>query len=146
VDEALARALTLAGTVGASSRSWLPSRASPSGRVVSRVARIDAVTSPYAPLLALALIGVALFFLPPLGFSRERIEDVHFLVAVATLLLVFLLEHNEDRDKTALHIKLDEILGALHDADRGKVGVEDLAAKQLREIRDEERETVRSRR
>jgi low affinity Fe/Cu permease len=104
----------------------------------------DAVTSPYAPLLALALIGVALFFLPPLGFSRERIEDVHFLVAVATLLLVFLLEHNEDRDKTALHIKLDEILGALQDADRGKVGVEDLPAKQLREIRDEERETVRS--
>src|SRR5438445_8112598 len=68
----------------------------------------------------------------------------HFLVAVATLLLVFLLEHNEDRDKTALHIKLDEILTALRDADRGKVGVEDLPAERLREIRDAERETVRS--
>ena len=104
----------------------------------------DAVTSPYAPLLALALIGVGLFFLPPLGFSPERIQDVHFLVAVATLLLVFLLEHNEDRDKTALHIKLDEILTALRDADRGKVGVEELPAERLREIRDAERETVRS--
>ena len=104
----------------------------------------DLVTSPYTPLLALALIGIGLFFLPPLGIPADRIEDVHFLVAVATLLLVFLLEHNEDRDKTALHIKLDEVLAALHDADRGKVGVEDLPAERLREIRDEERAAVKS--
>jgi low affinity Fe/Cu permease len=104
----------------------------------------DLVTSPYAPLIALVLIGIGLFFLPPLGIPAERIEGVHFLVGVATLLLVFLLEHNEDRDKTALHIKLDEILAALRDADRGKVGVEDLPAERLREIRDEERAAVRS--
>jgi low affinity Fe/Cu permease len=105
----------------------------------------DVVTSPWAPVAALLLVGLALFALPPLGLPQERVQDVHFLVAVATLLLVFLLEHNEDRDKVALHIKLDEVLAALRDADRRKVGVEDLPAADLREIRDEERATVRSR-
>lgn len=105
----------------------------------------DVVTSPWAPVVALLLITLGLFLLPPFGLPQDRVAEVHFLVAVATLLLVFLLEHNEDRDKVALHIKLDEILATLHEADRGKVGVEELPAKQLREIREEERTAVRAR-
>lgn len=102
------------------------------------------VTSPYAPLAALLLIGLGLYALPSLGVPQDRVTDLHFLIGVATLLLVFLLEHNEDRDTTAIHVKLDEILVAL-DADTRKVGVEELPADKIKRVRDEERETTEDR-
>lgn len=102
------------------------------------------VTSPFAPVIALVAIGTALYALPPLGVPAERVADVHLLIGVATLLLVFLLEHNEHRDTTAMHVKLDEVLDALR-ADRRKVGIEDLSAKRLEDIRETEREQIRSR-
>lgn len=102
------------------------------------------VTSPFAPVVALLLVGLALYALPPLGVPPERVADVHLLIGVATLLLVFLLEHNEHRDTTAMHVKLDEILDALR-ADRQKVGIEELSSKRLEDIREREREQIRSR-
>ena len=96
------------------------------------------VTSPFAPVIALLFIGLGLYALPPLGVPPERVADLHFLIGVLTLLLVFLLEHNEDRDTTAIHVKLDEILVALR-ADTEKVGVEDLPAEEIERVRDEER-------
>ncbi len=99
------------------------------------------VTSPFAPIVALLLIGLGLFALPPLGVPPDRVSDLHLLVGVVTLLLVFLLEHNEERDTTAIHVKLDEILVAL-DADTRKVGVEELPAEKIKQVRDEGREDV----
>ena len=99
------------------------------------------VASPWAPVTALLLIGLGLYALPPLGVPQDRVTDLHFLIAVATLLLVFLLEHNEDRDTTALHVKLDEILVSLR-ADTDKVGVEELPADKIKRVRDEERESA----
>jgi low affinity Fe/Cu permease len=99
------------------------------------------VASPYAPLAALLLIGLGLYALPSLGVPQDRVADLHFLIGIVTLLLVFLLEHNEDRDTTAIHVKLDEILIAL-DADTRKVGVEELPAEKIKSVRDEERENA----
>lgn len=106
----------------------------------------EAVTTPWAPVVALLLIGIALAFVPPLGIPPERLAEAHLFISITTLLLVFLLEHNEDRDKTALHIKLDEILAARGEPGRQKVGVEELPATELRDLREEERERVRDRR
>lgn len=97
------------------------------------------VTSPWAPVIALLLIGLGLYALPPLGIPQDRVTELHFLIGVLTLLLVFLLEHNEDRDTTAMHVKLDEILVALG-ADTRKVGVEELPAEKIERVRDAERE------
>lgn len=112
--------------------------------LVARFARWSerVVASPYAALTALVLIGVALYALPPLGFPLERVADLHFLVAVLTLLLVFLIEHNERRDTAATHVKLDAILKAL-EAGQGKIGVEDLPAQRIEEIRERQRESAR---
>lgn len=97
------------------------------------------VVSPWAPVIALLLIGLGLYALPPLGVPQDRVSELHFLIGVVTLLLVFLLEHNEDRDTTAIHVKLDEILVALG-ADTRKVGVEELPADNIERVRDAERE------
>jgi low affinity Fe/Cu permease len=100
------------------------------------------VASPYAPLVTLLLIGIGLYALPPLGVAPERLNDVHLIIAVLTLLMVFLLEHNERRDTTAMHVKLDEIVKALG-VGRGTIGVEELPARQIEELRERERDDVR---
>lgn len=97
------------------------------------------VTSPWAPVVALLLIGLGLYALPPLGVPPDRVGELHLLIGVATLLLVFLLEHNGDRDTTAIHVKLDEILVALQ-ADTRKIGVEELPADKIKRVRDAVRE------
>lgn len=102
------------------------------------------VASPWAPIITLLLIGVGLYALPPLGVPQDRVSELHFLIAVLTILLVFLLEHNEDRDTTAIHVKLDEILIALR-ADTRKVGVEELPADKIKRVRDAERANAESR-
>ena len=113
---------------------------------IGRFARFSSelVASPWAPVVSLLVITIALYLLPPLGVPPDRVETVHFGIAVVTLLLVFLLEHNEQRDTTAIHVKLDEILLALR-ADEEKVGAEDMPRKKLERMRDEERERAASR-
>jgi low affinity Fe/Cu permease len=115
-------------------------------KTIARFARWSqrVVASPFAPLVTLLIVGLALFALPPLGFDAQRLAQVEFAVALVTLLLVFMLEHNEQRDTTALHVKLDEILLSLG-ADEDKVGVEELPAAKLERVRDEERRKAAAR-
>ena len=115
-------------------------------RLVARFARWSGrlASSPYAPLIALLLIGLGLYALPSLGVSVERVSDLHFLIGVLTLLLVFLLEHNARRDTTAIHVKLDEVLVALRGVAEVKVGVEDLPAGHLEKVRERGRHNARN--
>ena len=115
-------------------------------KTIARIARWSqgVVASPFAPLVTLLVVGLALFFLPPFGLEPERLAQVEFGIALVTLLLVFMLEHNEKRDTTALHVKLDEILLALG-ADEEKVGVEDLPAAKIERIRKAERRKAAAR-
>ena len=92
--------------------------------------------------MALLLTLIGLLYLPPLGLDEARREGMVLIIAIVTLLLVFLIEHNADRDVTALHVKLDEILSALRHADNAKIGVEDLARDELHEIRNVERDRL----
>ena len=97
------------------------------------------IASPYTAVVSLLVILIALFVLPTLPGDEQRLRPIEFGIAMITLFLVFLVEHNEQRDTTAIHVKLDEILLAL-DADRDKIGVEDLPAGKIEKVRDEERE------
>jgi low affinity Fe/Cu permease len=115
-------------------------------RLVARFARWSGrvASSPYAPMIALLLIGLGLYALPSLGVPLERVSDMHFLIGVLTLLLVFLLEHNSRRDTTAIHVKLDEVLVALRGAREDKVGVEDLPAGDVEKVRERGRDDARA--
>ena len=97
------------------------------------------IASPYAAIVALLILLLTLFVLPPLGFDDARLGPIEFAISVITLFLVLLVEHNEQRDTTAIHVKLDEILLALG-ADRDKIGVEDLPVGKLEKVREHERE------
>jgi low affinity Fe/Cu permease len=114
--------------------------------LVARFARWSgkAASSPFAPIIALLLIGLGLYALPSLGVPLERVSDLHFLIGVLTLLLVFLLEHNARRDTTAIHVKLDEVLVALRSAQSAKVGVEDLPVADLEALRERGRDEAKT--
>jgi low affinity Fe/Cu permease len=113
--------------------------------LVARFARWSGriASSPYAPIVSLLLIGLGLYALPSLGVPLERVSDLHFLVGVLTLLLVFLLEHNARRDTTAMHVKLDEVLVALRSAQSDKVGIEELPAADLDKVRERGRDEAK---
>jgi low affinity Fe/Cu permease len=96
------------------------------------------VASPFAPVVTLLLILISLFVLPPLGLDGDRVRDVELFIATATLLLVFLLEHNEERDTAAIHVKLDQLLMALGEGE-DKVGVEELPMAKIERVREKER-------
>ncbi|HEX7940680.1 MAG TPA: low affinity iron permease family protein [Gemmatimonadaceae bacterium] len=54
---------------------------------------------------------------------------------IITFLMVFLIQNTQNRDATAMHLKLDELLRAVQGARTRLVDLEDLSDEQLAELR-----------
>ena len=93
-----------------------------------------ALSSPYALIVALALVAAYFVIGTVLGLPPQPLE-LSFLLTLATFILVFLIEHEGYRDNVATHVKLDEIIRAL-DADRSKIGIEDRPPREIDSVRD----------
>jgi low affinity Fe/Cu permease len=52
------------------------------------------------------------------------VEDTNIAIAIATLLMVFVLQNTQNRDSAALHLKLDEMIHAEPDAREIVRGIE----------------------
>lgn len=104
-----------------------------------------ALASPFA--LPIALAGVAGYFVvgPRLGWPEQRI-DLAFLLTLVTFTLVFIIEHYGYRERAAVQVKLDELLRAIGGADNSKIGVEELHAEEIDQMREGNREEGRRRR
>lgn len=98
----------------------------------------EALASPWALAVALALILLYVVVGPRLGFPEQRL-DLAFFLTFTTFILVFVIEHQGYVERAAMQVKLDEIIGAL-DADRSKIGVEERPPKEIDRIREEGRE------
>ena len=53
---------------------------------------------------------------------------------VVVILMVFLLQHNQNRDSVALHLKLDELVAVTRAANDQLIGIEDASEDKLREL------------
>jgi len=95
----------------------------------------ETLASPWA--LVVASVTVAVYFVagPRLGLPEQRV-DLGFLLTLATFVMVFILEHNGWRERSAIQVKLDELLRAVGEADSGKIGVEELHPDQLDAVRE----------
>ena len=93
-----------------------------------------AIASPWALVVALALVGAYFMFGPALGFPPQPLE-LGFLITLSTFVLVFLIEHEGYRDNAATQVKLDEIIRALG-ADRSKIGIEERPPKEIDSVRE----------
>jgi low affinity Fe/Cu permease len=90
-----------------------------------------AVGSPWAFILALAVILVWAVTGPIFGFSDTWQLVINTGTTIVTFLMVFLIQNTQNRDARAIHLKLDELLRAEKHARTSLVDLEDLPDEEL---------------
>src|SRR3569833_1365009 len=93
----------------------------------------------YAFIGAVALIVIWLITGPIFGWSDTWQLIINTGTTIVTFLMVFLLQHTQNRDTLAIQLKLDELISANRNASNMVISIEDLSDDQLREIRERRR-------
>jgi low affinity Fe/Cu permease len=70
---------------------------------------------------------------PIFGFSDTWQLVINTGTTIITFLMVFLIQNTQNRDTTAIQLKLDEIICALREAHNEIIDVEDLSDQELEE-------------
>ena len=104
-----------------------------------RVARAitEASGSVWAFGLAFLVIVVWALTGPIFGFSDTWQLVINTGTTIVTFLMVFLIQHSQNRDTKALQLKLNEIIAALDGASNRMIRIEDLSEDELKAIADE---------
>ena len=86
---------------------------------------------------AIAAGTIALWGLsgPVFGFSDTWQLLINTGTTIVTFLMVFLIQHTQNRDSEALHIKIDELIRATKNANNAMINLEELEEDQLDRIR-----------
>jgi low affinity Fe/Cu permease len=92
------------------------------GRVATKVS--DAMGSPWAFTLAVAVILVWVVTGPIFGFSDTWQLVINTGTTIVTFLMVFLIQNTQNRDAKATELKLDELIRAIGDARNEFIGAE----------------------
>src|SRR6187402_1515646 len=98
-----------------------------------------AVGSPVAFLLALALVVVWAVSGPTFGFSDTWQLVINTGTTIVTFLMVFAIQTSQNRESTALHLKIDELIRA-HPSARNRLMSEEQASEA--EIEADERDMM----
>ena len=96
--------------------------------LASLAGRPAAFAAALAAVLAWAASG------PLFGFSDTWQLVINTGTTIVTFLMVFLIQNTQNRDGTALHLKLDELLRGMKGARTGLVGLEDLSDEELKKL------------
>lgn len=116
------------------------SQAEPIGRTASRffdrwASRVTAwAGSPSAFGTALVAVLVWAVCGPAFDFSETWQLIINTGTTIVTFLMVFLIQQTQNKDGRALHLKLDELLISLKDADESLVDAEQLDEDELRAL------------
>ncbi|MEO6049892.1 MAG: low affinity iron permease family protein [Pyrinomonadaceae bacterium] len=95
-----------------------------------------AAVRPMTFIAALTVIVLWAVSGPLFGFSDTWQLVINTSTTIITFLMVFLIQNTQNRDATAVQLKLDELICALKEADNRFLDVEDLDDKDLDERRD----------
>ena len=68
---------------------------------------------------------------PYFGWSAGHQLFINTLTTVVTFLMVFLIQHTQNRDTRALHLKIDELLKATRGARNSMIDLDRLSDQQL---------------
>ena len=90
---------------------------------------------PAAFLVAVGLIVAWAASAPLFGFSTTWQLVVNTVTTIVTFLMVFVLQHSQNRDSEALQAKLDDLIVAVSRADNRLVGAEKLSSHELHALR-----------
>jgi low affinity Fe/Cu permease len=86
-------------------------------------------------MLALAVIVLWALTGPVFQFSDTWQLIINTGTTIVTFLMVFLIQNTQNRDNTAIQVKLDELIAASKAGNRF-IGIEHLTEKELDEIRE----------
>ncbi len=110
-------------------------------RFAQRTSRL--VGTPWAFLIALAAIVAWAITGPLFHYSDTWQLIINTATTVVTFLMVFLIQNTQNRDARAVHLKLDELVRAVHEARTGMIDVENLSDEALERLHEEFQELRR---
>lgn len=96
-----------------------------------------AVGSAWAFLSAVGITVIWAVLGPGFHYSDTWQLVMNTASSIVTFLMVFLIQHTQNRDSLAMQIKLDELLRAVAQARTGLVDIEDLSDAELNALRKE---------
>lgn len=71
------------------------------------------------------------------GYGTDYQIIINTSTTIVTFLMVFLIQNAQNRDAVAIHLKLDDLLTRIKEADTKVAGVEDATEEELEHLRDE---------
>ncbi|WP_373559802.1 low affinity iron permease family protein [Bordetella genomosp. 10] len=96
--------------------------------------------SPLAFGIAFGLVVLWAVTGPVFGYSETWQLVINTGTTIVTFLMVFLIQQSQNKDSHAVHLKLDELLCAIAQADNRLVNIEELDDEELDEIADRYRQ------
>ncbi|MCY7407808.1 MAG: low affinity iron permease family protein [Alkalinema sp. CAN_BIN05] len=95
------------------------------------------VGTPGAFIIALTVVIVWATTGPLFNFSDTWQLVINTSTTIVTFLMVFLIQNTQSRDAKAMHLKLDELIRAVHDARDKLVDVEDASDDEIKNLSQE---------
>jgi low affinity Fe/Cu permease len=110
----------------------------PTQSFFARAARAgaEAVGHPLAFLISVTAVAAWAIAGPFVGFSDTWQLAINTTTTIITFLMVFLIQNTQNRDATAMHLKLDELIRSTEGARNVALDMEELPEQELRELRD----------
>jgi low affinity Fe/Cu permease len=95
------------------------------------------VGSPWAFIIAVSVIVIWGISGPIFDFSDTWQLIINTSTTIITFLMVFLIQNTQNRDATAIHLKLDELLRGVKGARTSLVDLEDMTDEELAALQEE---------
>jgi low affinity Fe/Cu permease len=94
----------------------------------------DLVGSSAAFFMAVAVIAAWAITGPIFGYTDTWQLWINTGTTIVTFLMVFVIQHTQNRDSRSLHLKLDELLRAVRGARTEMMNLKDLSDDELRKL------------
>ncbi len=104
-------------------------------RISSRIAHY--VGTPYAFLLSVLIIALWGITGPMFDYSNTWQLVINTGTTIVTFLMIFLVQTTQNRDAQAIHLKLDELIRAMKNANNELVDIEEGTETEIHKIQSE---------